>query len=93
MKLAALIRPGAVEPLAGARHEDVYWIRGTLAELPLAKIVQFAADVCVHTAWISTPGVYLESFENYRFLDWSFELIKRLNETGTSRICGPRNLH
>ena len=64
------------------------WLKGTLAELPWAEIERFRPDVCVHFAWIATPGVYLESPENENYLRWSLDLVHRLRALGTNHIVG-----
>jgi len=61
-------------------------IAGTLAEPPWREIEAFGPEVCVHTAWISAPGIYLDSPENHRFVDWSLAFLKRLAELGTRHL-------
>jgi dTDP-6-deoxy-L-talose 4-dehydrogenase (NAD+) len=68
--------------------ERMIWIKGTLAELPWREIENFKPDVCVHFAWIATPGVYLESPENENYLRWSLDLVHRLRGIGTNHIVG-----
>jgi dTDP-6-deoxy-L-talose 4-dehydrogenase (NAD+) len=59
---------------------------GTLEKPPWHEIEAFAPEACVHTAWVSTPGVYLDSPENHRFVEWSLAFLKRLAELGTQHI-------
>jgi nucleoside-diphosphate-sugar epimerase len=59
-----------------------------LGEVPWQEIDGFRADVCVHTAWITTPGVYLESPENERFRDLSLEFLRKLSGLGVRHIVG-----
>lgn len=75
--MGALIRPGK-SPLP-VPHPDggVTWLRGTLAEAPWNQIEGFGPEACVHMAWISTPGTYLESPDNDRFLEWSLSFLRR----------------
>jgi len=61
-------------------------LRGSLAEAPWNDIRQFQPDLCVHCAWISTPGVYLESAQNRQFLKWSRDFLHRTLELGAKRI-------
>jgi nucleoside-diphosphate-sugar epimerase len=68
--------------------ERMIWIKGTLAELPWREIENFKPDVCVHFAWIATPGVYLESPENENYLRWSLDLVHRVRGIGTNHIVG-----
>jgi dTDP-6-deoxy-L-talose 4-dehydrogenase (NAD+) len=49
-------------------------------------IERFAPDVCLHAAWITTPGVYLESAENESYLKQSLHFLKRLAALGTGGI-------
>ena len=82
-KIAALIRPGKAPPtIAG----DVSWHAGTLAEAPWPEIAAFRAEVCVHAAWITTPGVYLDSPENETLMQWSRDFIRRAAQTGVRRV-------
>lgn len=64
------------------------WLRGTLAELPWREIKAFQPEVCVHFAWIATPGVYLESPENEQHLEWSLSLARRLKGIGLQHFVG-----
>ena len=64
------------------------WLKGTLADLPWRAIERFQPEVCVHFAWIATPGVYLESPENEDYLRWSLDLARRLRGLGTNHIVG-----
>jgi nucleoside-diphosphate-sugar epimerase len=42
----------------------------------------------VHTAWITAPGIYLDSPENERFRDSSLGFLLRLQEFGTTHVVG-----
>ncbi len=66
----------------------VVWLHGTLEEAPWKEISAFGAEVCVHTAWITTPGVYLESPENERFRDASLSFLSRFRDLGANHIVG-----
>jgi len=66
----------------------VFWLHGTLEEAPWKEITAFSAEVCVHTAWITTPGVYLESPENERFRDASLSFLSRFRDLGANHIVG-----
>src|SRR5436309_3244628 len=59
--VAGLIIPAEQVPAHLPPHPLLTWVRGTLDEAPWNDIKQFAADVCLHTAWVTAPGVYLES--------------------------------
>ncbi|MEI2725300.1 MAG: NAD(P)-dependent oxidoreductase [Verrucomicrobiota bacterium] len=75
---------GAGRPDAG----KLVWIKGTLADLPWRAIEHFKPDACVHFAWIATPGVYLESPENEKHLEWSLNLARRLKAIGLRQFVG-----
>lgn len=64
------------------------WIKGTLAELPWREIETFKPEACIHFAWIATPGVYLESPENEKHLEWSLNLARRLKGSGLRQFVG-----
>ena len=81
--LAALIRPGQATPTIPG---DVSWLAGTLAEAPWPEIAAFHPELCVHAAWITTPGVYLESPENEILAQWSREFVRRAARAGVRRV-------
>jgi nucleoside-diphosphate-sugar epimerase len=56
--------------------------RGTLAAPPWDDLARFRADSCVHTAWITTAGVYPESPDNDRYRDESLVFLTGLLERG-----------
>lgn len=74
-------------PLVPA-SERMRWITGTLADLPWREIESFKPDACIHFAWIATPGVYLESPENEKHLEWSLNLARRLKGIGLRQFIG-----
>ncbi len=49
-------------------------LQGALEALPTAALAEHDIDACLHTAWITTPGVYLDSPLNEDFLRWSRKL-------------------
>ena len=53
---------------------------------PWDRICGFQPDVLVHTAWEATPGVYLESPENPRWVDWSEALVEGAVRRGIRRF-------
>ncbi len=86
-EVAGLIIPTEKVP-SWAPAKATQWFRGTLDQAPWSEISEFKPDVCVHTAWITTPGVYLESPENERFRDVSLAFLRRLTTLGTRHIVG-----
>jgi len=87
-EIAGLIQPGKNPPPNFSPGEKMTWFQGTLARLPWTNIKQFQPDVCVHLAWIATPGVYLESPDNEQYLQWSLDLAHGLREIGVNHIVG-----
>jgi nucleoside-diphosphate-sugar epimerase len=85
-EVAALVRPGTTVSAYVSERQNFRLFEGSLDQAPLEKIEQFRPDICVHAAWITTPATYLQSPANFKFLDWSFDLIKRIRESGTRRF-------
>jgi dTDP-6-deoxy-L-talose 4-dehydrogenase (NAD+) len=61
---------------------------GTLDNAPWDEIKSFRPEACVHAAWMSTPGVYLESPENLRHFDQGLKFLRRANDVGADQIVG-----
>lgn len=57
-----------------------------MADPPWEAIAAFRPEVCIHCAWIATPGVYLESPENARHREWSLAMACKLAAMGTRRF-------
>lgn len=74
--------------LASARGHQVAGLRRPerLQSPDWKAIARFAPDVVLHSAWIATPGVYLESPENADYLRWSVQFAQRLFEMGVPRF-------
>lgn len=87
-EIAGLMLPTENPPAQVPRCQRMTWIRGTLAELPWKAIEDFKPEACVHFAWIATPGVYLESPENEKHLEWSLALARRLKGIGLRQFVG-----
>src|SRR6266404_457078 len=85
-RIAGLIIPSEAMPADLPPAENLLWLRGTLQQPPWKEIEAFGPDVCVHMAWITTPGVYLESPENFRFLEASISFLRQIRELGTKHI-------
>ncbi len=85
-QVAGLAVPG--EALPAGLERSMTWLRGTLDAAPWREIAAFAPELCVHAAWITTPGIYLESPENERFRDWSLAFVRQLLGLGVGRIVG-----
>lgn len=87
-RVAGLILPTETPPAALADARGLTWLRGTLNAPPWPELAAFAPEVCAHAAWITTPGVYLESPENERFLAASVAFMRRVRELGTTHLVG-----
>lgn len=86
--IGGMMLPTETPPAHVPTSDRLIWLKGTLADLPWREIEQFQPDVCVHFAWVATPGVYLESPENESYLRWSVDLVHRLRGIGTNHIVG-----
>jgi nucleoside-diphosphate-sugar epimerase len=87
-EIAGLILPALKPPADLPAGENVTWLEGTLAGPPWNNIERFQPDVCVHFAWIATPGVYLESPENEQYLQWSLDFARGLRGLGINHFVG-----
>lgn len=86
--IAGLLVPSERVPPGLENQSGMAWLRGTLAEAPWKDIDRFAPEACVHAAWVTTPGIYLESPLNAQFLEDSKSFLSRLWRSGTNRIIG-----
>lgn len=86
-RVAGMILP-ADSPPVGLATGGTTWLKGTLADPPLKDIERFEPEVCVHFAWIATPGVYLESPENENYYRWSLDFLRRVRQIGANHIVG-----
>lgn len=84
--IGGLLIPGEPVPVSVPVHPRVTWFRGTLSDTPWEEIRAFQPQVCVHTAWITTPGVYLQSPENYRFLETSRRFAEHATNLGVRHL-------
>jgi nucleoside-diphosphate-sugar epimerase len=78
-----LVRPGSPGLPA---DRGVTTTIGTLASPPWDALVRFGPDVCVHAAWITDAGVYLESPENRRYMEESLAFLQGLLDRGVGHI-------
>ncbi len=58
----------------------------TMADLPFQRIAEFQPEVCIHSAWIATPGIYQDSPANADHQAWGLSLVERLSALGTRRF-------
>ena len=87
-QLAGLVNPAKTPPVALPASDTMIWLPGRLADLPYSGIEGFQPEVCVHCAWISTPGEYLESPANEQHLCWSESLARILPGLGVRHFVG-----
>jgi nucleoside-diphosphate-sugar epimerase len=85
-QVAGLLIPSEPVPAHLPAHPGLLWLRGTLQEPPWEEIERFGPEVCVHAAWITTPGIYLESPENERFRDSSLQFLRALRQRGLGHM-------
>ncbi|MGB9603083.1 MAG: NAD-dependent epimerase/dehydratase family protein [Verrucomicrobiia bacterium] len=85
-EIGALILPGLKIPEDLKHHPSVRWFVGSLNNLDWDEIAKFKPDVCLHTAWITTPGLYLHSPENYIFAKESLLFIEKAVKCGVETV-------
>lgn len=83
-QVAGLFNPAQARPRQGA----ITWLPGRLDALPGRELAEFQPEVCLHSAWISTPGEYLESPLNEQHLRWSESLVRQLPGFGVQHFVG-----
>src|SRR5262249_41359665 len=88
VEIAALVHPDDPAPRIADVLPQVRPIRGSLEAQAdwIGEVADFAPSVCLHLAWITEPGVYLESRENLKWLSMSSELVERCLEFGCTRV-------
>jgi nucleoside-diphosphate-sugar epimerase len=84
IQTAVLARAHSLESLPNG----VTPIVGSLASPDWQAIREFAPQVCIHCAWIATPGEYLSSPENDPLAEDSIKLAAGLYDGGLSRFVG-----
>jgi nucleoside-diphosphate-sugar epimerase len=87
-EVAGLSVPSEVLPPGLAAGRDLVWLRGTLDDAPWKEIESFAPEICIHTAWVTAPGVYLESPDNFRFLESSIRFLQKVQQLATRHVIG-----
>lgn len=87
-EVAGLFRPRKLPPPDLAGHHHLVMIAGTLADAPWKRIESFQPEVCVHTAWITAPGVYLESPDNGLYFNWSLDFLTKVAPMGLRHVIG-----
>lgn len=87
-QVAGLLIPGEAIPpgFEGELPHAPVWLRGTLDDAPWDAVGDLHPDVCIHTAWVTAPGVYLESPDNIKFLESSIKFLRKVNELGTNHL-------
>lgn len=83
-QVAALTRDTAKVPTD--LRDSVRWLSGTLAQPPLAEIKAFKPAACLHSAWIATPGVYLDSPENSVLVEQTRKFANHLGQLGLQKF-------
>ncbi len=58
------------------------WHKGTLEDPGTAEVLKWKPDAVIHSAWIATPGVYLESEENEGLREQSLNMLTDLAKGG-----------
>ena len=76
-----------VEHARAAGHE-VFCLTSPwrMDNLPLDQLKQFRPEGVIHCAWVTTPGLYLESPDNVLHRKWSIDMVKSLVRVGATRF-------
>lgn len=74
-EILAILRPGKRVEKERISAPGITYVSGTLENPPWPAINNFRPQTCVHAAWISTPGIYLEATENRELVKWSREFL------------------
>lgn len=84
----ALVRPGSDPWRLGDALQRIVRVPVDLRdEGPLREVVgRLRPEVCMHLAWYTEPGRYLESMENLDLLEASVRLGRALAEAGCRRL-------
>jgi nucleoside-diphosphate-sugar epimerase len=82
---------GIVERLHSEGHEILVFARTPSSRLQtnqvignifdfdeFSKVFEWKPQVIIHTAWITTPGIYKEDLSNYKYAEFTINLAKRL---------------
>jgi nucleoside-diphosphate-sugar epimerase len=89
-EVLALVPQG--EEIAGldGSRPGLRLVAGSLADLDGwgPQLASLQPDACVHLAWNTKPGVYLDTPENLDWLNWSGKLFARLPGWGVRQIIG-----
>ena len=94
----ALVPPGEAEaaklrfeqPVGPDAKGKVHLVAGTLGEIEQwqGQMGPLAPAACIHLAWATTPGSYLDTLENLSWLSWTNDLFARLPDWGVKHIVG-----
>ena len=84
-QVAALVRPDTPNPQLFP-HPKLTILRSSLKKLPMETLTLFKPDICLHTAWVTTPGQYMSSPENMEHAYWSQQLIETLPKLNIQRF-------
>src|SRR5262245_19641395 len=76
-EIAGLVRNEKLLSKQLRSNKKFVLLKGSLSEAPWQAIESFKPSVCVHSAWIATPGVYLESPENPTYFESSLTFLKK----------------
>lgn len=86
----AIIRPSSNTSRISDIARQVEFLEADLFdEMAIRRIVnQIRPEACLHIAWTTEPGIYLESRENIRYLAASLHLASALADAGCKRFVG-----
>ncbi len=80
--VAGLVRPDKILSMKNRHPDGALWFSGSLEDVPWGAINSFAPDICIHSAWISTPGQYLDSPINTQLVELSLDFLRKAWQNG-----------
>lgn len=89
-EIHALIRPGTSRERIKDIESSLNIIEGDLTSQSLwfAALKKARPQMCIHLAWIATPGVYLKSLENLELVGSTLRLARSLSDIGCKKLAG-----
>lgn len=89
-QVIALLTPSDDGTALAGLEERLHIVRGTVAGAKSwgDEVARLGPEACLHLAWNTSPGVYLETAENLDWLSWSIQLFSQLPRWGVRHIVG-----
>lgn len=86
-RVSALVRPNTSRELSRDLESRIQIVEGDIQSNETGRTVEsLRPEICVHLAWITTPGVYLSSPENLNLVTGSVKLATVLASSGCRKM-------